>query len=349
MRIRNRSRGFTLIELLVVVAIVALLISIILPGLGAAREASRVVVDLSNQRQIVLGANTYLNDGNTDLVFGFPFNHTLSGTPTNMTLITEFIWGGGVPDKQGSDWAKTGLDATMNPIAYDSDILIIPPRLRPLNRYIYPSVTWDQPERVGRNNPRRWQKPMDLPGVFKCPSDATAAVPRAGATNPDVTSRETGKSTWEYWGTSYAINWYWPYYYGGTPDSSAGAPPGNQPPYNRDFATILAGDSARRIPSLGKVLLKDKGGRWASEFILFTENRMNYLLEAGRPHGVPVAPSQVRKRNFGWHKKFSYHVASYLDGSARHERYDTYYIQDPGWTTWPNKPWQGGWFQYEDD
>jgi prepilin-type N-terminal cleavage/methylation domain-containing protein/prepilin-type processing-associated H-X9-DG protein len=53
-------RGFTLIELLVVVAIIALLIAILLPALGRARDQARVTVNLSNLRGMGLGVHMYL-------------------------------------------------------------------------------------------------------------------------------------------------------------------------------------------------------------------------------------------------------------------------------------------------
>lgn len=62
MRRTMSLRAFTLIELLVVVAIVALLIGILLPSLGMARETARRVVCASNQRQIVLAATLYAMD-----------------------------------------------------------------------------------------------------------------------------------------------------------------------------------------------------------------------------------------------------------------------------------------------
>jgi prepilin-type N-terminal cleavage/methylation domain-containing protein len=56
---KHRVRGFTIIELLVVVSIIALLIGILLPAIGKARDAAHMTRSQSNIRQLVVANHTY--------------------------------------------------------------------------------------------------------------------------------------------------------------------------------------------------------------------------------------------------------------------------------------------------
>lgn len=59
---RSRTHAFTLIELLVVISIIALLISILLPALGGARESAMSAQCKSNLRQLHMALNVYAGD-----------------------------------------------------------------------------------------------------------------------------------------------------------------------------------------------------------------------------------------------------------------------------------------------
>ena len=79
---RDRStmkfKGFTLIELLVVVAIIALLVSILVPSLTKARDRALTAICLHNEHQIYLGYALYANnyDGYVAPAYDFAADRT---------------------------------------------------------------------------------------------------------------------------------------------------------------------------------------------------------------------------------------------------------------------------------
>ena len=65
----SRKSGFTLIELLVVIAIIAILAAMLLPALQHAKEQSKGIQCMSNQRQMGLGWQMYAHENKDYVVF----------------------------------------------------------------------------------------------------------------------------------------------------------------------------------------------------------------------------------------------------------------------------------------
>jgi len=98
----TRRDGFTLIELLVVISIIALLVGILLPALGAARKTAQKAVCLSNLRSTGQGMATYA--ANNDEWLAGPYTSGAAYSNSGFTVPD----GSNVPT-QNMDWISPTL------------------------------------------------------------------------------------------------------------------------------------------------------------------------------------------------------------------------------------------------
>ncbi|HEY7088757.1 MAG TPA: prepilin-type N-terminal cleavage/methylation domain-containing protein [Tepidisphaeraceae bacterium] len=175
MKLTSRRRAFTLVELLVVIGIIAVLIAILLPALGKAREQAKRVQCLSNLRQIHLAFFEYASRNKDHIPLGY-----IQG----FKQMNYMIW-----SRNSQDYVIFGLLWQAGSIK-TPEILYCPARTDLSNQFNVPTNPWppgSDPTQETRSSyvcrpvvdwggpPARASNVKDFPKLYKLKSKALFA------------------------------------------------------------------------------------------------------------------------------------------------------------------------------
>ncbi len=234
---RHAHKGFTIVELLVVISIIALLIGILLPAIGKARDKARTTTSVSNLRQLAVAHNAYAGDWGdaqlsltrynisaygsvaaySDAIGWDPTDHH-TGHPPQI-----FGWGVVPPGQQNagetgmfSYWpSKAGYQWTVEPIGFPG----IPgvaegfgwfryPNVKNLSTYVnskyYDKVFYAPKDPSWQLIEECLDHPSEFPATDECnnpPKWSTYCMSPASLFSPDVLSlnKETGEYYTDPW------------------------------------------------------------------------------------------------------------------------------------------------------
>ncbi|MEQ8769466.1 MAG: type II secretion system protein [Phycisphaerales bacterium] len=256
------ERGFTLIELLVVIAIIAVLIGILVPTLGRARDSARTVVCLSNHRQIGVAWGSYVADEQQYPWGERPDEVPLGSLPNDHPYryySNQAQWGWG-----GVHWF--GVDDDGDPILRNTGGTPLPGR-RPVNSYMGARVI-EEGNGAG----------------FLCPSDDGLRIfnkPDRETPWPDLatnTDDPDDKRVWKQIGTSYIAN-----------QSLYQSIPSGHLDSRGEPITVFApgaGPEDQRVTLSNLVMVTDYGQQWiARQYATRTTDFMRDFVWLGYWHG----------------------------------------------------------------
>jgi prepilin-type N-terminal cleavage/methylation domain-containing protein len=295
---RRSCTGFTLIELLVVVAIIALLISILLPSLQGAREQAKQAYCLSNMASLGKSSNAYASEDKREQIIPIHISHTnalsvITGWSDEWSWRTAmtFAYGGRsaqVPFPQGRGDAPTNLtNAMLDPDLSAGETM--PPgaqpqywgaRTRPLNKYIVGDASSDRKKFESFHCPSDTGYPPELPSTPFTNSPT-------GWHNRDISRSACGIPMYDLVGNSYRIN------VAGLVWAALGSPT-----TQGNFCVSSWGHRASTLESPGRLVLY-------SEPLFYLLSRVE---ATNNPEVVDVP---------GWHRKIRTDNVVYVDGSAR--------------------------------
>ena len=299
-------RALTLVELLAAAAAVALLVAALTPALAGTRGRSKQTVCLQNLARIAEASIVYASDDPDDQAV--PMHPQMPNTALASELrrqISRMAWGGksgrGVEDSNVFFWGTLNKG----------------PSTRPLNRILFGDVFPNYAANPGPNGVN-WlnDQSLDLP-VYRCPSDSGHT-----GDSVNISWRDSGLTSYDHYGNSYAANVVWIYLPGSTTCSGSPCCDSNSPFLRR------LGDISNPAQTL---------------YYLEGCGRSAFLAD---PQGTPpnTCGSDFPGVINGWHGQPWQFSAAFVDGHARAIHIRGH--QNPRLSHYPECPNAGGCWQF---